>query len=95
MKKLIMTALLIAAASGHALAADSLSEKIMKDNPGVTGPGKTANPTGIPADSSISQKAMRDAPGVSGSGSTANPTAKPTDSSLAEKQMKDSPGVAQ
>jgi hypothetical protein len=36
----------------------------MKDAPGVTGDGMTANPTAKPDDKSLTGKAMKDHPGV-------------------------------
>lgn len=90
---LVASAILIASAT-CAVAADDLSTKIMKDNPGTTQPGTTDMPNAKPDDSSVSQKQMKDAPGVqSKTGATADPTAKPTDSSISEKEMKDAPGT--
>ena len=70
--------------------AGSISDKVMKDEPGTKG-GQTADPTAKPTDSSLSTKAMKDLPGTTG-GTTANPTAKPDDG-LSDKVMKDQPGT--
>jgi hypothetical protein len=93
MKIISLAALLVAASATLATAAEDLSDKVMKDNPGVTGSGTTANPTGKPETGGLAEKAMKDAPGVSGDGSTASPTSKPDDKSLTGKAMKDHPGV--
>lgn len=93
MKAFPFAALLLAASATLAIAGEDLSDKVMKDNPGVTGGGSTANPTAKPETGGLAEKAMKDAPGVSGSGSTTTPTAKPDDKSLTGKAMKDHPGV--
>jgi hypothetical protein len=93
MKVYPLAALLLAASTTFAFAGGDLSEKVMEDNPGVTGGGTTANPTAKPETGGLAEKAMKDAPGVSGGGSTASPTAKPDDRSLTGKAMKDHPGV--
>lgn len=93
MKPIRLAALLLAASATFAFAGGDLQEKEMKDNPGVTGPGTTSNPTAKPETGGLAEKAMQDAPGVTGPGSTANPTAKPDDKSLTGKAMKDHPGV--
>jgi hypothetical protein len=81
---------MVIASANAAIAADNLSEKIMKHNPGMTGEGATVTPTAKPTDSSTSEKQMKDAPGVqSQTGSTADPTAKPANISITEKQSKD------
>lgn len=92
MKKFLFAALLLATAGSPSFA-DDLSEKAMKDNPGVTGGGTTANPTQKPDSGSLSEKAMK-APVVSGAGTTATPTIKPDSGSLSEKAMQDHPGVS-
>ena len=94
MKAAIIAAALIASTS-IAFADDSLPAKAMKDAPGVTGDGKTADPTAKPSSGSLSEKAMQDQPGVNSdkTGTTATPTAKPADGSLSDKAMKDAPGV--
>jgi hypothetical protein len=74
-------------------ASGSLSDKAMKDAPGVTGDGTTADPTAKPNSGSLSEKAMKDAPGVTGPGTTDKPTAKPESGSLSDKAMKDAPVV--
>ncbi len=71
----------------------SLSTKAMKDQPGNTSGGSTANPDAKPDSGSLSEKAMKDQPGNSGGGSTAAPTAKPDSGSLSEKAMKDQPNA--
>ena len=93
MKVSTRAALLFAASTTLAFAGGDISDKVMEDNPGVTGSGTTANPTAKPETGGLAEKAMKDAPGVSGGGSTANPTAKPDDKSLTGKAMKDHPGV--
>jgi hypothetical protein len=93
MKVSALTALLLAASTTLAVAGGDLNEKVMEDNPGVTGGGTTANPTAKPETGGLAEKAMKDAPGVSGGGTTANPTAKPDDKSLTGKAMKDHPAV--
>jgi hypothetical protein len=93
MKIHALAALVLAASGSFAFAADDLSGKVMKDTPGVTAPGTTANPTAKPETGGLAEKAMQDAPGVTGNGTTANPTAKPDDRSLTGKAMKDHPGV--
>ncbi len=95
MYKHIFAALALIASTSFVQADDSLSAKAMKDAPGVTSDGTTANPTAKPETGGIAEKAMKDAPGVNAAGSTANPTAKPDSGSLSEKAMKDNPGVAQ
>lgn len=95
MKVSTLAALMLAASATFAFAEGDLSDKVMKDNPGVTGGGTTANPTAKPETGGLAEKAMKDAPGVSGGGTTANPTAKPDDKSLTGKAMKDHPGVGQ
>lgn len=77
-------------AQSQAPDAGSISDKVMKDEPGTKG-GSTANPTAKPEDSSLSTKAMEDAPGTKG-GSTADPTAKPADG-ISDKVMKDQPAT--
>ena len=93
--KVAAIAAVVLAMSGSLALADDLSDKAMKDSPGVTGAGTTANPTAKPDSSSLSEKAMKDAPGVSGGGTTSDPTVKPDSGSLSEKAMKDAPGVGQ
>ncbi len=93
MKISVLAAVMIAASTTFAFAEGDLTGKVMKDNPGVTGGGTTANPTAKPETGGLAEKAMKDAPGVSGAGSTANPTAKPDDKSITGKAMKDHPGV--
>lgn len=63
MNKFILALALVAAASSNAMA-DDLATKAMKDSPGVTGAGTTANPTAKPDSGSLSEKAMQDQPGV-------------------------------
>jgi hypothetical protein len=92
MKRLILATLMLATAGSLAIAED-LATKEMKDNPGVTGPGTTANPTAKPETGGLAEKAMQDSPGVTGPGTTANPTAKPDAKGLAEKAMQDHPGI--
>jgi hypothetical protein len=93
MKVSTLAALFLAGSTTLAFADNGLSEKVMKDSPGVTGGGTTANPTAKPDSGGLSEKAMKDSPGVTGAGMTANPTSKPDDSSLSGKEMKDHPGV--
>jgi hypothetical protein len=95
MKSIKLAALFLAATTTFAFAGGDLQEKEMKDNPGVTGPGTTANPTAKPDPNGLAEKAMQDSPGVTGAGTTANPTSKPDDKSLTGKAMKDHPGVGQ
>ncbi|OYX98726.1 MAG: hypothetical protein B7Y80_14665 [Hyphomicrobium sp. 32-62-53] len=86
--------MLIASTTSMALAGGGgLSEKVMKDNPGVSGQGGTTQPTVKPETGGLAEKAMKDAPGVTGGGTTANPTAKPETGGLAEKAMQDHPGI--
>src|SRR5690349_9770075 len=98
MKKIVLATAVILATSSICLAQttkpddSSLGTKAMKDQPGTSSGGSTANPTAKPADSSISDKAMKDQPGTMG-GSTDMPTAKPADSSISDKAMKDAPGT--
>jgi hypothetical protein len=93
MKLPILTAIILAASASFAMAADDITDKVMKDNPGVTGDGTTANPTAKPDSGSLSEKAMKDNPGVTGGGTTADPTSNPDNKSLTGKAMKDHPGV--
>jgi hypothetical protein len=90
MNKLLLAAAFVAATGFSAIADDSLPAKAMKDSPGVTGAGTTADPTAKPDTGGLPDKAMKDNPGVTGGGTTATPTAKPTDGSLSDKAMKDS-----
>lgn len=95
MSKPILVAVILALSSTVALAEpneDSLSGKAMRDNPGHTGGGTTANPTKKPEEQSLSGKAMRDQPGNTGGGTTSMPTAKPDEESLSGKVMRDLPG---
>lgn len=87
MKKFIIAAFALTAVSTASFAND-LSEKAMRDLPGVTGQGFTVNPTSKPSSDSLSDKASRDLIGRGG-GATANPTSKPADGSLADKAMRD------
>jgi hypothetical protein len=87
MKKYILAALALTALSTNTMAND-LSEKAMRDLPGVTGQGVTSNPTSKPATDGLADKAARDLIGFGG-GATANPTSKPADGSLADKAMRD------
>jgi hypothetical protein len=64
MKLPILTAIILAASASFAMAADDITDKVMKDNPGVTGDGTTANPTSNPDNKSLTGKAMKDHPGV-------------------------------
>jgi hypothetical protein len=93
MKVCTLAAFLFAASTTLAFAGGDLTEKAMKDSPGVTGAGSTSNPTAKPETGGLAEKAMKDAPGVTGDGMTANPTSKPDDKSLTGKAMKDHPGV--
>lgn len=93
MKRITLVALLVMASTGITYAGGDLAEKEMKDSPGVTGAGVTANPTAKPETGGLAEKAMQDAPGVTGDGTTANPTAKPDNKSLSGKAMQDHPGV--
>lgn len=90
MKTQILAALLLALTSSVALA-ENITEKAMRDHPGNTGAGSTANPTAKPDSGSLSEKAMQDQPGVNSdkSGRTGSPTAKAEDGSLTSKAMKD------
>lgn len=79
MKKFFFTALagaLLSVAVVGTAGAETLSDKIMRDHPGVVG-GTTANPTARPDDagSGLQRKAMQDHPGTAG-GNTASPVAK-------------------
>lgn len=94
MKSRALALAVLAFSTSYAFA-DDLSDKAMKDAPGVTGGGTTATPTVKPDSGSLSEKAMKDAPGVSGGGTTSTPTVKPESGSLSEKAMKDAPGVSQ
>lgn len=94
MIKHTLAAALLIATGASAFAADNASEKVKSDNPGVTGPGATTEPTAKPNDSSPAQKQMKDNAGAaSPTGTTDEPTAKPADSSVTEKQKKDQQGV--
>jgi hypothetical protein len=93
MKITTLAAFFLAASTTFAFADSGLSDKVMKDSPGVTGAGTTANPTAKPDSGSLSEKAMKDSPGVTGGGKTTDPTAKPDDHSLTGKEMMDHPGV--
>ncbi|MEQ1650866.1 MAG: hypothetical protein ABL897_00090 [Hyphomicrobium sp.] len=94
MNKSLLAVALLATSSCAAFADDSLPAKAMKDSPGVTGSGTTADPTAKPDSGSLPDKAMKDTPGVKADGTTADPTAKPADGSLADKAMKDAPATA-
>jgi hypothetical protein len=83
MNKIILAAIVLVATSFGASAED-LTTKVMKDNPGVTGAGITANPTTKPVSGGLAEKAMRDLPGVSANGRTVNPTAKIASGSLSD-----------
>lgn len=99
MQKSIFAALALAllatipAGAAYAGGADegSLSDKVMKDQPGTKG-GSTANPTAVPETGAATQKAMKDQPGTKG-GSTANPTAVPETGAATQKAMEDHPGT--
>lgn len=94
MKSFSLALVMIAGTASMALAGGGdISEKVMKDSPGVSGQGSTAKPTAKPETGGLAEKAMKDAPGVTGGGTTANPTAKPETGGLAEKAMQDHPGV--
>lgn len=93
MKSAKVAALLVLMSPAVAFAGGDLSEKVMKDTPGVTGGGSTSTPTAKPETGGLAEKAMKDAPGVTGDGTTANPTAKPDNKSLSGKAMEDHPGV--
>jgi hypothetical protein len=69
----------------------SLSDKVMRDEPGTKG-GHTADPTGVPQTGAATQKAMNDLPGTKG-GSTSDPTAVPDSGAVTQKAMKDHPGT--
>lgn len=94
MNKSIFAVALLAMSSSAAFADDSLPAKAMKDTPGVTGTGTTAEPTAKPDSGSLPDKAAKDAPGTTAAGTTDQPTVKPTDGSLADKAMKDAPATA-
>ncbi|MBY0227138.1 MAG: hypothetical protein K2Q28_15150 [Hyphomicrobium sp.] len=94
MKVFALAAFVFATSTTLAFAGGDLTEKVMKDSPGVTGAGSTSNPTAKPETGGLAEKAMQDSPGVTGGGTTANPTSKPDDKSLTGKAMKDHPGVA-
>ena len=68
--------------------AESLSDKVMSDHPGVTG-GQTANPTARPDDYSggLQRKAMKDHPGTAG-GRTVSPLAN-ADTDSIQAQVKE------
>jgi hypothetical protein len=93
MKSAALAALIVLVSPTLAFAGGDLSEKVMKDTPGVTGGGTTTAPTAKPETGGLAEKAMKDTPGVSGDGNTANPTAKPDNKSLTGKAMEDHPGV--
>jgi hypothetical protein len=88
MKRMIFAALALAA-FGTSVSANDLSEKAMRDLPGVTGSGFTVNPTAKPSSGSLADKAAMDLIGRSAAGGTANPTSKPTDGGLSDKAMRD------
>lgn len=90
MKAHILAVALLGLASSVA-SADDLSTKAMKDHPGESGAGTTANPTAKPNSGSLSEKQMQEQPGVNtdSSGKTSAPTAKGDENSLSGKVMKD------
>lgn len=88
MKNIAFTALAAAFLSLSWIAtasADSLSDKVMSDHPGITG-GQTANPTARPDNNAggLQRKAMQDHPGTVG-GSTAQPLADADTGSIKEQ----------
>lgn len=94
MKSLSLAMVLIAGSATMVFAGGGdIADKVMKDNPGVTGQGSTLKPTAKPETGGLAEKAMKDTPGVTGGGTTANPTAKPETGGLAEKAMQDHPGI--
>jgi len=95
MMKPFLAVTMLALSASFAFAADDLSTKEMKDNPGVSGGGGTANPTAKPNSGSLSEQQMQHQPGVNSdrTGTTAMPNAKPEDSSLSRKEMDQNPGA--
>jgi hypothetical protein len=93
MTKAVIAALLLAASTSFAFAAEdqSLSGKEMKDSPTTMG-GSTDMPKAKPDDHSLSGKEMKDGATTMG-GSTATPNAKPMDGSIQGKEMEDHPGA--
>jgi Spy/CpxP family protein refolding chaperone len=93
MTKAVIAALLLAATTSFAFAAEdqSLSGKEMKDGATVQG-GSTDMPKAKPDDHSLSGKEMKDGATTMG-GSTDMPNAKPADGSLQGKEMTDHPGA--
>lgn len=95
MMKPFLAASMLALSASFAFAADDLSTKEMKDNPGVSGGGGTANPTAKPNSGSLSEHQMQHQPGVNSdtTGRTEMPNAKPADSSLSGAEMNQNPGA--
>jgi len=88
MKTIALTALAGALLSVSWIAtanAETLSDKIMQDHPGVSG-GQTANPTARPDNNAggLQRKAMQDHPGTEG-GRTVAPVAKVDSGSIKER----------
>ena len=75
MKPIVLAALVGVIASVLPVQAETISEKIMNDHPGLVG-GSTSNPTARPDNdgSGIQRKAMQEIPGNTG-GTTAEPRA--------------------
>jgi hypothetical protein len=95
MMKPFLAATMLALSASIAFAADDLSTKEMKDNPGVSSGGSTATPTAKPNSGSLSERQMQHQPGVNSdkTGSTAMPNVKPADSSLSGAEMDQNPGA--
>jgi len=93
MKKLIIAAFAVTLGSHLVLAqagpadkpdSQSLSQGAKDANPGVTGGGSTANPTGEPKSGTISDTAKETTDG--GTNSATSPTAEPGTSDLGSKK---------
>jgi hypothetical protein len=95
MMKPFLAATMLVLSASVVFAADDLSTKEMKDNPGVSGGGSTSSPTAKPNSGSLSEGQMQHQPGVNSdkTGKTDMPNAKPADSSLSREEMDQNPGA--
>ncbi len=97
MMKPFLAAMVLALSTSVAFAAEdsNLTTKAMKDLPGNSGGGTTANPTAKPNSGSLAEKQMQGQPGVNSAatGRTATPNAKPSDGSLSGAEMDQNAGA--
>lgn len=95
MMKPFLAATMLVLSASVVFAADDVSTKVMKDNPGVSGGGSTAMPTAKPNSGSLSEGQMQHQPGVNSdkTGTTAMPNVKPADGSLSGEEMDQNPGA--